>query len=156
MKSSRKWLMLFAVIIGVLVIATTSLVLFTRGNNVALLPPDSPQGTVQRYLVAIQDKDYQTAFNYLSPDASPGKPITFNEWLLQVGSSASSSQSVWKASLGKITENSSSAVVEVIIDHFYSGSLFGNSSNNMPVTFELTKTTGGWLIISPTDIYWIY
>ena len=61
MNSSRRWLGVFAVIIGILVIATVSLVLFNNGKKVTLLPEDAPQGIVQRYLIAIWNGDYQQA-----------------------------------------------------------------------------------------------
>ncbi len=154
MNSSRRWLVLFAIVIGVLVIATVFLVLLTKGNKVTLLPEDSPQGTVQRYLVAIQENDYQKAFGYLS--FSPTDKITtYNDWLMMVGPQASS-QAVWKATLGKITVNGNNATVEVTIDTARPGGLFGNSQYSQFIIFLLAKTANAWFITSPTYIYWIY
>ena len=155
MNSSRRWLFIFAIVIGVLVIATISLVLFTKGNNVTLLAEDSPQGTVQRYLIAIQEKDYQKAFSYLS--FSPADKITtFNDWILSIGMPQTSNQSTWKATLGTITQNGDSANVEVIIDTLRSGGLFGDSQFSQQINFLLMKTNNAWFISSPTYIYWIY
>ena len=154
MNSSRRWLFVFAIVIVVLVIATVSLVLLTKGNKVTLLPEDSPQGIVQRYLTAIQEKDYQKAFDYLS--FSPSQKITtFNDWILTVGA-PQSSQSVWKATLGKITLNSDNATVEVTIDTFHPGGLFGDSQYSQQIDFLLIKKGNSWFITSPTYIYWIY
>ena len=154
MNSSRRWLFIFAIVIGVLVIATVSLVLLTKGNKVTLLPEDSPQGTVQRYLVAVQEKDYQQAFGYLS--FSPTDKITtYNDWLMIVGPQASS-QAVWKATLGKVTLNGNNATVEVNIDTAHPGGLFGNSQYSQLIIFQLAKTANVWLITSPTFISWIY
>jgi hypothetical protein len=154
MNSSRRWLFIFAIVIGVLVIATVSLVLLTKGNKVTLLPEDSPQGTVQRYLMAIQEKDYQKAFGYLSFNPTD-KITTFSDWLMMVGPQPSS-QSVWKATLGKVTVNGNDAAVEVTIDTARPGGLFGDSEFSQQLTFFLTKTNNAWLITSPTYIYWIY
>ena len=154
MNSSRRWLFIFAIVIGVLVIATVSLVLFTKGNKVTLLPEDSPQGTVQRYLMAIQEKDYQKAFGYLS--FSPTDKITsFSDWLMMVGPQ-SSSQSVWRATLGTVTENENNATVEINIDTLRSGGLFGDSQFSQQINFLLIKKGNSWFITSPTYIYWIY
>jgi hypothetical protein len=154
MDSSRRWLLIFAIVIGVLIISTVTLVLFTKGNKVTLLPEDSPQGTVQRYLIAIQEKDYQRAFSYLS--FSPTDKITtYNDWLMMVGPQTSS-QAVWKATLGKITLNGNNATVEVTIDTARPGGLFGNSQTSQLIIFQLAKTANPWLITSPTYIYWIY
>ena len=154
MNSSRRWLFIFVIVIGVLVIATISLVLLTKGNKVTLLPEDLPQGTVQRYLIAIQEKDYQKAFGYLS--FSPTDKITtYNDWFMMVGPQASS-QAVWKATLGKITLQSNNATVEVTIDTFRPGGLFGNSQYSQLIIFQLAKTTNSWFITSPTYVFWIY
>ena len=154
MNSSRRWLFIFAIIIGVLIIATVSLVLLMKGNKVTLLPEDSPQGTVQRYLIAIQERDYQKAFGYLS--FSPmDKITTYNDWLMMVSPQASS-QTVWKATLGKATLYGDNANVEVTIDTIRPGGLFGDSQFSQQLTFFLTKTNNAWLITSPTYIYWIY
>ena len=154
MNSSRRWLFISAIVIGLLVIATVTLVLLTKGNKVTLLPENSPQGTVQRYLMAIQEKDYQKAFGYLS--FSPmDKITTYNDWILTVGA-PQSRQSVWKATLGKITLNNDNATVEVTIDTFYPGGLFGDSQYSRQIDFLLIKTNNSWFITSPTYIYWIY
>ena len=154
MNSSRRWLFIFAIVIGVLVIATVSLVLLTKGNKVTLLPEDSPQGTVQRYLMAIQEKDYQKAFGYLS--FSPTDKITsFSDWLMMVGPQ-SSSQSVWRATLGTVTENENNATVEINIDTLRSGGLFGDSQFSQQINFLLIKKGNSWFITSPNYIYWIY
>ena len=155
MNSSRRWLFIFAIVIGALVIATVSLVLLTKGNKVTLLPEDSPQGTVQRYLMAVQEKDYQKAFGYLS--FSPTDKITtYNDWIVMFGPSQASSQSVWKATLGKIKVIGNNATVEVNIDTAHPGGLFGNSQYSQLIIFQLAKTANVWLITSPTYISWIY
>ena len=154
MNSSRRWLFIFTIVIGVLVIATVTLVLLTKGNKVTLLPENSPQGTVQRYLIAVQDKDYQSAFNYLSFNPTD-KVTTYNEWIMMIGS-PQMSQSVWKATLGKITLNSDTATVEINIDTIRRGGLFNNSQFSQQIDFLLIKKAGSWFITSPTYIYWIY
>ena len=154
MNSSRRWLFISAIVIGLLVIATVTLVLLTKGNKVTLLPENSPQGTVQRYLMAIQEKDYQKAFGYLS--FSPTDKITsFSDWLMMVGPQ-SSSQSVWRATLGTVTENENNATVEINIDTLRSGGLFGDSQFSQQINFLLIKKGNSWFITSPNYIYWIY
>ena len=158
MNSSRRWLVIFAVVIGVLVIATVSLVLFTKGNNVTLLPEDTPQGVVQRYLIALQEKDYQLAYSYLSFDSSVKTPYTsYSDWLISMTAMpAISSQSVWKATLGQVTLNDDSASVEVTIDTFRMGGLFSDSQYTQLIIFQLSRTEGVWHITSPTYVYWTY
>lgn len=156
MSSSRRWLIIFATVIGILVIATVSLVLLTKENEVVTLPEDSPQGAVQRYLIAIQENDYQNAYNYLSFDPSQ-KITTYNDWIrMEIGSRQISDQTAWKATLGKITQNGGSATVGVVIDTFRPGGPFADSLYSQQILFQLSKIDGKWLITSPTYIYWIY
>lgn len=154
MNSSRRWLLIFTIVIGILVIATVSLVLLTKEKEVTLLPDNTPQGIVQRYLIAIQDEDYPKAYTYLHFEQSP-KDITYNEWLSSV-SNYPISRSAWKATLGKTIQNGDNATVEVIIDTFRASGPFGDVVSSHQVSFQLSKFDGKWLITSPTYIYWIY
>jgi hypothetical protein len=153
--NSRSWLIIFTFATGILVIATVSLVLLTKGNEVALLPENTPQGIVQRYLIAVQEKNYQNAFSYISFD--PAEKIqTYNDWIGMVGGPQMSNQSEWKATLGKTTQNGDNATVEITIDTLRPGGPFANSMSSQQIVFQLIKIDGKWLIRSPTYIYWIY
>jgi hypothetical protein len=154
--TSHRWLIIFAVVISILVITTVSLVLFTKGNQVALLPYDTPQGIVQLYLIAIQEQDYREAYGYLSFDPSQ-KITTYDDWLRMVGGiPAMPYQSAWKATLGRTTQEGDSASVEVTIDTFRPGGPFVEPVRSQLMIFQLVKIGGEWLITSPTYIYWIY
>ena len=156
MNSSRRWLIIFAIVTSILVIATVSLVLLTKGNEVALLPEDTPQGIVQRYLIAVQEKNYQKAYNYLSFDPSQ-KIKTYNDWLrMVIGEPQISNQAAWKATLSKTTQNGDNATVEVTIDTFRPSGPFEDPLRSQQTIFQLIKIDGKWLITSPTYIYWIY
>ena len=156
MNSSRRWLIIFAIVISILVVATVSLVLLTKGNEVTLLPEDTPQGIVQRYLIAVQEKNYQKAYNYLSFDPSQ-KIKAYDDWLrMVIGEPLISNQPTWKATLGKTTQNGDNATVEVIIDTFRPGGPFEDPLRSQQIIFQLSKIDGKWLITSPTYIYWIY
>lgn len=155
MNSSRRWLIVFTAVISVLIITTVSLVLLTKGNEVALLPENTPQGVVQRYLMALQEKDYQKAYGYLSFRPSQ-KAITFDDWLRMMGGPQTSDQPAWKAMLGKITQNGDTAIVEVAIDTFRPGGPFQDPIRNQQVIFQMSKTDSKWLITSPTYVFWVY
>jgi hypothetical protein len=155
MDSSRRWLIIFVIVISILVIATVSLVLLTKGNEVALLPEDTPQGIVQRYLIAVQEKDFQKAYNYLS--FNPLEKIqTYDDWIrMVIVAPQISNQPAWKATLDKTTQNGDDATVEVIIDTGTGGPFEGLPRSHQ-IIFQLSKIDGKWLITSPTYINWIY
>lgn len=155
MDSSRRWLIIFAIVISILVITIVTLVLLTEGNEVALLPEDTPQGIVQRYLIAIQERNYQEAYSYISFDPLQ-KIETYDDWLRMVTGAQTSNQPEWKATLDKTTQNGDNATVEVAIDTIRPGGLFGDLMSSQRIIFQLSKIDGTWLITSPTYIYWIY
>ena len=154
MNSSRRWLIIFAIVIGILVVATVALVLINRGSEVTLLPEDTPQGVVQRYLLAIKDGDYQKAYSYLS--FIKGKIMTYDDWVRSWNLPQTSNQSVWKATLGKTTQDDYNASVGVTINTFRPGGLFEDPINSRQITFKLVKIVGKWVITSPTYFYWGY
>ncbi len=154
MRSSR-FLVGFSIAIAVVVIAAVALVLTTRGN-VPQLPEDTPQGIVQRYLTAIQQKDYPGAYSYLKVEQD-GQPLTYDQWLKQVPVPFPvSQQSSWKATLGNTSIMGDRATVEVIIDIFRPGGPFDNPVQSQTVLFQLTQTDNAWFITSPPYLYWIY
>lgn len=67
MKTSSRMLIGFGSAIAVLIIVTVVLVLTLGQGSSATLPGDTPQGTIQRYLLAVQNKDYAEAYNFLAP-----------------------------------------------------------------------------------------
>jgi len=54
--------------------------------------------------MAVQDKDYQQAYNYLS-FATSGKITTYDDWLSSMALPQTSNQTAWEATLGKTTQN---------------------------------------------------
>jgi len=70
-KSSSRLLMGFGIGIIVLVIITVVLALSLGQKNAPLLSADTPEGAVQRFLLAVQSKDYTAAYNYLLLPAAP-------------------------------------------------------------------------------------
>ena len=63
MKSSNRALVGLGIALGVLVIATVVLVLTLGRGSAPLLAQDTPEGAVQRFLLALQDGDYQKAYD---------------------------------------------------------------------------------------------
>jgi hypothetical protein len=158
MKSSNRMLIGFAGGIIVLVIITIVLV-FTLGQvKSPILPENTPQGVVQRYLQAVQNKDFAAAYSYLTPpsgtpDITKGPPQTFDFY---VSSAQGAVRNAWKASLGKVSETGDTASVEVDIEVFTSEGPFGNAIHTNNITFFMKKSGPNWLITAPLDLYWLY
>ena len=155
MNSSRRWLIIFAAVIVVLILASVLLVLLTKENEPDLLPEDTPQGIVQRYLIAVQDRDYREAFDFLFFDPSD-EIDSHEEWIRKIGAPGISDGPTWKATLGETIQDGDIATVQVFIETLHPGGPFENPVRSRERNFQLQRTDGQWSIISPTSIYWIY
>jgi hypothetical protein len=155
MKSSSRMLIGFGIAIAVLIVVTVVLV-FTMGQgSPTALPENTPQGTVQKYLKAVQARDYTTAYNLLAPvtDAANTPKQSFDSYAMSAQNNANSA---WKASLGTVNESGTTATVEITVEVFRAGGPFNNAVNSHTVSFFLKKTGAEWLITAPLDLYWLY
>ncbi len=153
MKSSSRWLYLFGIAIGGLVIATVILALTTGASaDKPLLSEDTPEGTVQRYLVAVRDGDYLAAEGYLSPSDDDETDLK----LVRSRAIGSSEDPGWKATLGDTILKDDKATVEVTVDVFRPRGPFENAVNTQQITFFLVKEESSWKITSPVNIWWLY
>jgi hypothetical protein len=64
--NSSRWLLGVALTVLALVVLALVVALVTRPQGATLLPQDTAEGTVQRYLLAIEEDDHQKAYGYLS------------------------------------------------------------------------------------------
>jgi hypothetical protein len=152
MKSSSRLLAIFGAAIGLLLLVTVVLVLaFSGKGTLPLLPQDTPEGTVQRYLLAVEDGDYLAAYNYLASSLNPKPP--YEQWKSPFN--VPSDNPAYKVTLGKINTGISEAAVEVIVEVFRPGSPFENPVRTSQITFFLKIEGSDWKITSPMDIWWL-
>ncbi len=64
---SSRWLVGTAVVVAALVIASLAVGVLA-GGDADPLPEDSPEGVVQRYLLALEDDDFRAAYEHLGAD----------------------------------------------------------------------------------------
>jgi hypothetical protein len=154
MKTSSRFLLVFGIII-VAIVGIAVILAVTGGNEqVKLLPETSPEGTVQRFLMAVKDHDYQKAYGFLAPQPEPVKGDTYENWVRSVQNPRDTSS--WKASILKSTVRDNDATVEVAVDIIRPEGPLMNPVNTNQVTFMLQKQDGKWLISQPADIWWLY
>ena len=153
MRSSRRWLLAFGLAIVALVIVTVVLVLVTPSPaDKPTLPEDTPEGTVQRFLLAVSNQDYLAAEGYLSPTIDDKNG--YDLWRDQVTTFGEGS--AWKATLGKSIIRDDEATVDVTVAIFRPGGPFENSVRTYQVTFFLEKEGSSWRITSPVNLWWLY
>ena len=154
MKSSNRFLLGFGIAICLLVVVTVTLVVTNRGIT-TLLPENTPQGTVQRFLLAVQEHDFQQAYSYLKVEER-GLQLTYDEWLESVFPRFQTSTTAWRATIGKTEILGNTATVEILIDIFQPGGPFENPVRTQTDYYKLNKIDASWFIISRPWLYWLY
>ncbi len=154
MKTSNRFLLGFGIIIVAIVGIAVTLAITGGNEPVKLLPDTSPEGIVQRFLMAVKDHDYLKAYGYLAPQPEQVKGDSYENWVRSLQSSRDTSS--WKASILKSTVSDNIATVEVAVDVLRSEGPLANPVTTNRVTFMLQKEGGMWLINQPADIWWLY
>jgi hypothetical protein len=129
-------------ILGIVIAAIAAVALIANlavNDSTAQLDKESPEGTVQQYLSAITDKDFDQALNYLADDSK----CTIEDF------DRAYVQDSLRILLSDTTSSETTASVTVTIetsngDPFYNG--YAETQ-----TFRLTKDDSGWKI---TGIPW--
>jgi hypothetical protein len=154
MKNSSRFLLGFGIFIVVIVAVAVIIALVGGNEQVKLLPEDSPEGTVQQFLMAVKAQDYPKAYSYLYPQSDQLKGNPYDNWIRSTQSYRDSS--TWKASIVKSTVRENDATVEVTVAVFRPEGPLANPVNTNRITFLLQKENAKWMINSPVDLYWLY
>lgn len=155
MSSSNRFLLGFGILILVIVAAAVVIAVIGSNQPVKVLPANSPEGTVQRFLTAVRDRDYTKAYDFLAPQAGTDKTNTLQQWVSSTQYSRNSTSS-WTASIEKSTVYGDNASVDVVIEVFRPNGPLTDPVSSNHVSFLLQKAGDGWLIQQPVDLWWLY
>ncbi|HET9495485.1 MAG TPA: hypothetical protein VFR15_14735 [Chloroflexia bacterium] len=143
-RTDRLLLLVLGGVVALLVIAGFGVVLLRQ--PVPLLPADTPGGTVQRFLTAIENESYDEAYNYLS-ERMVNKPSReeFVQFHLQ---SFYFNPAGERRRIGEETIYGESATVQVIVSEFHvsPGPFGGSGEYSYTEAFTLRLDDGAWLI----------
>lgn len=142
---ARAWLIAVVVFVGALVVAGLVVALVTSSD--ATLPAGSPEGAVQRYLLALQDQHYQEAYDHLSAGSKATCP--FSQFVRN--GSYREVRDV-RMTLKDTRRFDSSAVVVAEVTVFDVQQPLQPSEYSYNETFDLRLENGQWLLTSPG--YW--
>ncbi len=70
--ASTTWLIGAAAVVVILIGTSIAVALFAEGGEATLKPETTPEGAVQRYLIALDEDRSQDAYNYLSQRLKDG------------------------------------------------------------------------------------
>ena len=145
--SSGRWLAGITAVVGALVVVSLVVALATGSDEPPLLAEGTPEGTVQRYIRALQDgddhaADYATAHALMSEDARERCPI--EEFQRQRRFERSDDVRV---RLGPTRPAGDDVEVTVHVTRFSSSPPFGASESTHDERYLLTETADGWRIV---------
>lgn len=134
----RKWV--FPVVAGIILVALTLIALF---REPLVLDTATPEGTVQAFLQAIADDDFETAHDQLSPG--------LQEECSTADISSAGPYEEFNATLGDVEEFEDETIVHVSLRLGNGSSLDGYTFD--PGPYRLRQESGDWGI---TEVAWPY
>ena len=137
--------------IGALLVLALIAIVFLR-QPAQELPVNTPGGTVQRFLQALDRREYDRAYDYLGSAAD--KPSR-EEFTRYNADRLAYDQTSRRLQIEQESISGESATVVVAVTHFSTGGpLFGSSEWTESETFALRREAGSWLITSLPYQYW--
>jgi hypothetical protein len=136
---STAWLAIF---IGTVVVVATAVILLGGNRPPANYPADSPEGALQRYLVAWYDSDYVTAYDYFS--TSVKARMSFSDFTLYANDYGVE-QTV---TIDRTTGTGTRRTIYLTVEEFY-GPDPGGGSYSRDVSITMVQEGGVWKVDEP-------
>ena len=141
--ASGRWLAGITAVVGGLIVISLVVALATGSDEAPLLPADTPEGTVQRYIQALQAADYAAAHALLTEDARERCPVDD----LRARQRFETQDDV-RVRLGATRPAGDDVEVTVHVTRFSASPPFGVSDSTSDYRYLLNETADGWRIIS--------
>jgi hypothetical protein len=133
----------------VLLVVVAVIVVLTRGQREDYQADDTPAGVTHNYFLALQRKEYERAYSYLS-DELENKP-ELDEFIQTLDYSRSEAA----LQVGETTITGRTARVETIITTYTGGGpLSSGSYTNRETAFLAQNAAGEWKITQFSYPYW--
>ena len=149
---------LIGIVIGIVLLVVIAFGLALSKPEPTYQAEDTPDGVAFNYLFALQQKDYERAYKYLSSsiDGYPRNVENFSDdirdypyWFNRLNDSSTT------LDVDSIDENGNRADVKIRETRFYEGDLFSSSQYTSTFNMTLRKDqNGAWKIVD-SDRYWL-
>lgn len=147
---------LIGIVAGIILLVVVSLavVLLRSPENEAYIADDTPAGVVHNYFLAVQRKEFEKAYGYLSDDLK-SKPA-LDEFIREMDNAGRGQEMA--LSIGDTRLGDVHTQVDVTITTYRSGTLFDSSSYTSQNTVYLRAAGDGsqWKITQFPYPYWGY
>lgn len=145
MKSTDKFLI--GIVAGIVLIVIVAFLITMSRPEATYQADDTPEGVAHNYLLALENGEYERAYEYLSPNLHcyPVSITKFTEdvkrysWIFR--EDVDNNLSVKSA---EVTDDR--ATVQVLESRFYGGDLFDSNQNTSVFEMELRLEDGAWKV----------
>lgn len=141
---AKIWLVTAVTVVTALLVSAVVIALVTTRGGLNLLPDNSPEGIVQRYLQALEKEEYREAYDYLSSDLK--RRCTLDEFVRRDYWPETRRDHV---TLVKTQTYDDRALVRARVTVFEPGVPFGASEYSYERTFNLKLEAGEWRLTGP-------
>ena len=142
---AKTWLIVGVTLLVALVVGAVAIAVVTMRGGERLLAADSPEGVVQRYILALKRGDYLEARSYLSSDlqarCSPDYYPRGYYWPY--------TEEDQEVTLERAQRYGDWAYVDVKITVFHGDAPFGGSEYSYNRSFQLNFEAGQWRLTGP-------
>ena len=139
---SSRWLVAIAAVVVALILASVVVALVNPRGVAETLPEDTPEGTVQRFILALQDEDYSRAHTYLSDELKKSCPVERMRDTIWWFSEASRDRRV--ALLEKEDLSGGRVQIRVRVTEVNVSPPFGVNENSHQERYVLVPEAGEW------------
>lgn len=149
---------LVGIVAGVVLLVVAAFAVALLRPKAGYQPEDKPEGVAFNYLFALQQKDYERAYGYLSPSIR-GYPSSASAFMADVNDNSWTFQGLNNTSTTLEIESTNitgkTAIVKIKETHFYESGLFdsGEYTNFFDVTLQ-QEANGDWKL-THADNYWL-
>jgi hypothetical protein len=150
MKSSDK--LLIGIVAGIVVLVIAAFVITLGRPEPTYQAEDTPQGVAHNYLLALQKRDFERAYGYLSRTL-PGYPVSVEMFRADIGSYGFDENTTLAVESARVTGNR--AEVDVRQSYFYREDPFRSSESSWVFKMELQLDGDEWKIVR-SDNYFAY
>ena len=141
--TSARWLAGIAVTVGLLAVVSVVVSLATGATGPDLLPEDTAEGTVQRYIIAFDEGDVDVAYRLLGDELTETcSPQEFRRSKPRFGGASDS-----RVRLAGTRQLSGATEVTVDVTQFYGSPPFETSESTSTYRYLLERTDDGWRFV---------
>ena len=145
---------LVGVVVGVVLLVALAFGLALHSPAPTYRTDDTPEATVNNYILALQRRDYAKAYAALAGDL-PGRPTSIEQFVDDVQNCRWCFKIDESFSVVKLTRNDfdGGASVEIELATFHEGGLFNSDESRSTFGTTLRREPGGWKI-TRAETFW--